>query len=115
REDYSSAVHTARDYYNSTDADNFYYTIWGGEDIHVGLYQSPDEEIAPASERTVERMASKLTITPQTRILDIGAGYGGAARYLARTYGCQVACLNLSEVENERNRAQTEEQGLSHL
>ena len=60
-------------------------------------------------------MASKLSITPQTRILDIGAGYGGAARYLARTYGCKVACLNLSEVENERNRAQTEEQGLSHL
>ena len=115
REDYSSAVNTARDYYNSTDADNFYYTIWGGEDIHVGLYQSADEEIAPASERTVERMASKLTITPQSRILDIGAGYGGAARYLARTYGCHVVCLNLSEVENERNRAQTEEQGLSHL
>src|SRR5699024_3159189 len=53
--------------------------------------------------------------TPQTRILDIGAGYGGAARYLARTYGCHVVCLNLSEVENERNRAQTAEQGLSHL
>ena len=115
RDDYSAAVNTARDYYNSTDADNFYYTIWGGEDIHVGLYQDADEAIAPASERTVERMASKLSITPQTRILDIGAGYGGAARYLARTYGCKVACLNLSEVENERNRLQTQEQGLSHL
>ncbi|MDH5777270.1 MAG: SAM-dependent methyltransferase, partial [Gammaproteobacteria bacterium] len=37
---YSEAVATARDYYNSEDADNFYNIIWGGEDIHIGLYES---------------------------------------------------------------------------
>jgi sarcosine/dimethylglycine N-methyltransferase len=110
---YSTAVNTARDYYNSGDADNFYYSIWGGEDIHVGLYQSPDEEIALASRRTVERMAGKLEITRSTHVLDIGSGYGGAARYLARTYGCQVTCLNLSEVENHRNRQNNDAQGLA--
>ena len=46
-------------------------------------------------------------------MLDLGAGYGGAARYLAGTYGCHVTCLNLSEVENERNRQLNAEQGLS--
>ena len=35
---YSTTVDTARDYYNSSDADRFYATIWGGEDIHIGLY-----------------------------------------------------------------------------
>ncbi|MDV6011734.1 methyltransferase domain-containing protein [Haloechinothrix sp. LS1_15] len=112
---YSSAVNTARDYYNSSDADNFYYVIWGGEDIHVGLYESDSEEIKAASRRTVEHMASKVKIDANTRVLDAGAGYGGAARYLAKTYGCHVTCLNLSEVENERNRQLSEEQGLSHL
>lgn len=112
---YSAVVNVARDYYNSDDADNFYYTIWGGEDIHVGLYQTPDEPIAPASVRTVERMAGKLGLSASNRVLDIGAGYGGAARYLARTYGCRVTCLNLSEVENERNRAYNAEQGLADL
>ena len=24
-------------YYDSDDADRFYYHIWGGEDIHIGL------------------------------------------------------------------------------
>jgi sarcosine/dimethylglycine N-methyltransferase len=43
---YSDTVATAREYYNSDDADNFYYTIWGGEDIHVGLYQSDDHPIS---------------------------------------------------------------------
>lgn len=112
---YSSAVHTARDYYNSSDADNFYFTIWGGEDIHVGLYEPEDGDIKEASRRTVERMASKVKIDQNTRVLDAGAGYGGAARYLARTYGCHVTCLNLSEVENERNREMSAEQGLGHL
>ncbi|WP_031464862.1 class I SAM-dependent methyltransferase [Sciscionella sediminilitoris] len=112
---YSKAVHTARDYYNSEDADNFYFSVWGGEDIHIGLYENEKEEIASASRRTVERMANKLTLTPQTRVLDVGAGFGGAARYLAETYGCHVTCLNLSEKENERNRAMNAERGLSHL
>jgi glycine/sarcosine/dimethylglycine N-methyltransferase len=112
---YSSAVHTARDYYNSEDADNFYFHVWGGNHFHIGLYQTPDEDIDAASRRTVERMLSKVEITPDTRVLDIGSGYGGAARHLARTYGCQVACLNLSEVENDRNREFNRAEGLDEL
>jgi sarcosine/dimethylglycine N-methyltransferase len=113
---YSETVNTARDYYNSEDADNFYFTIWGGEDIHVGLYKSEDEPIFDASRRTVETMAETLTnLSKDSRVLDIGAGYGGAARYLAATYGCEVVALNLSEVENERDRQMNKEQGLDHL
>jgi glycine/sarcosine/dimethylglycine N-methyltransferase len=112
---YSSTVNTARDYYNSSDADNFYAIIWGGEDIHVGMYQDDAEDIGAASRRTVEQMAADAEITADTRVLDVGAGYGGAARYLARTFGCPVTCLNLSEVENERNRELNRAQGLDHL
>lgn len=112
---YSTTVHTARDYYNSSDADNFYAIIWGGEDIHVGTYTDASEDIAVASRRTVEQMADRVPLTADTRVLDIGAGFGGAARYLAATYDCHVTCLNLSEVENERNRALTKEQKLQRL
>jgi sarcosine/dimethylglycine N-methyltransferase len=112
---YSPAVNTARDYYNSADADNFYAIIWGGEDIHIGLYEEPAEEIVTASRRTVERMSGWVRLHPDTRVLDVGSGYGGAARFLAKTYGCRVTCLNLSEVENERNRTLSREQGLDHL
>lgn len=112
---YSVAVTTARDYYNSQDADNFYFSVWGGEDIHVGIYDTPDEEIATASRRTVERMAQPLDLNGQSKVLDIGSGYGGAARYLAGIYGCRVVCLNLSEVENERNREMNREAGLDGL
>lgn len=113
---YSAAVTTAKNYYDSDDADNFYFTVWGGEDIHVGLYQSNRDSISDASRRTVERMASRLTnLNEGARVLDIGAGYGGAARFLAHRYGCRVVALNLSEVENRRDRAMNAAQGLKHL
>jgi len=115
-ENQKTAVDKAQEYYNSDDADNFYFTIWGGEDIHIGLYNSEDEPIFDASRRTIERMASKISnLDKDSKILDIGAGYGGAARYLAKKYGCQVVALNLSEVENERDRKMNEDQSLDHL
>lgn len=111
---YSEVVQTAQEYYNSDDADNFYYHIWGGEDIHIGLYQSDDEKIAVASERTVATMADSLSgVDASSRIVDLGAGYGGAARYLAKRFGCSVYCINLSETQNQRNREITEAQSLS--
>lgn len=106
---------TARSYYDSEDADTFYSRVWGGEDIHVGLYETPDEEIAAASRRTVARMAEVAGIGAGTAVLDLGAGYGGAARQLAQRLGARVHCLNLSPVENERNARLTSEQGLSEL
>jgi sarcosine/dimethylglycine N-methyltransferase len=113
---YPAAVETARGYYNSDDADHFYFHVWGGEDIHIGLYTSADEAIAPASRRTVERMAGLARgLGPESRVLDCGAGYGGAARFLADRFGCRVTALNLSEKENARNRAMNRERGLDHL
>ncbi len=99
----SAVVSTARDYYNSEDADHFYSTIWGGEDIHVGLYETDDEPIHVASHRTVQTMAGYLpALTEDSIVLDLGSGYCGAARYLAKTFGVRVKALNLSEVENQR-------------
>jgi sarcosine/dimethylglycine N-methyltransferase len=114
----SDANHTVavtRDYYNSSDADNFYATIWGGEDIHVGLYREPGETIFAASRRTVETMAALLPpLKSNHTVLDLGSGYGGSARYLARQFGCQVTCLNLSEIQNQTNRKLTAQAGLSN-
>lgn len=110
----TAAVSTARDYYNSADADTFYSSIWGGEDIHIGLYNSATDSIFDASRRTVAHIASSIQgLNSSQHVLDIGSGYAGAARYLAGKYKCQVTALNLSEVENARARALNQEQGLS--
>jgi sarcosine/dimethylglycine N-methyltransferase len=111
---HSEVVRTAREYYNSGDADGFYHNVWGGEDIHIGLYGSPGEAIAAASERTVATMAARLPkLDAHSRVIDLGAGYGGAARWLAERTGCRVTCVNLSETQNARNRALTHAAGLA--
>jgi SAM-dependent methyltransferase len=46
-------------------------------------------------------------------VLDLGAGYGGAARFLAETYGVSVLCLNLSRTQNARNRELNFRRGLA--
>lgn len=112
---YSPTVNTAREYYNSDSADSFYAKMWGGEDIHIGIYESENEPVFDASRRTVETMASHLNLSKDSVVLDIGAGYGGAARYLAQTFGCRVKCLNLSEIQNQRNRKLNEEKNLTSL
>ena len=109
----SEVVETARAYYDSADADTFYETVWGGEDIHIGLYQSPQESIADASRRTVQRMIVRVRNGPPSRrVLDLGSGYCGAARQIARELDAKVVAVNLSEVENRRARVLNDEAGL---
>ena len=110
------AVKIAQQYYDGTETDRMYAAIWGGEHIHYGIYTQPDEAIHDASLRTVETIAQTLEkIDQNSRAIDLGAGYGGAARYLAKTYGCSVCCLNLSQLQNQRNSQLNREQNLSHL
>lgn len=110
----SEAVERAEAYYDSGEADAFYQTVWGGQDIHIGLYRDDSEPIADASRRTVETMANRLQKADgTTRVLDLGAGYGGSSRYLADRFGCKATCLNLSETQNALNRTLTADAGLS--
>lgn len=111
-EDQNDGVEIARAYYDSVEADDFYKSVWGGEDIHIGLYDETDD-IRIASRRTVDHMIAKLGDVSGKRIIDLGAGYGGAARVLAGQHGAHVTCLNLSAVENDRNRELTRTAGLS--
>ncbi|MDF1792894.1 MAG: methyltransferase domain-containing protein [Thalassobaculaceae bacterium] len=95
----------AEDYYDSDDADTFYSMVWGGEDLHVGIYDDT-KVIREASDATVDRMADSLPALDQnTRILDIGAGYGGAMRRIANRFGNSATCLNISETQNDTNRS----------
>jgi sarcosine/dimethylglycine N-methyltransferase len=113
----ADAAEAARRYYGTDDVDAFYASVWGGEDIHTGIYAHEREAVADASRRTVERAAAKVAgrLGPGSTVLDLGSGYGGPARYLAGRFGCRVVALNISVPQNERHRRTNAERGLDGL
>lgn len=112
----TDAVVKAEEYYDSSPAVAFYKNVWGGEDIHIGLYRSEEEDIGAASRRTVVNMAQRLApLGSESKVIDLGAGFGGTARYLASNFGCHVTCLNVSETQNALNREMNDESGLSDM
>ena len=102
-------------YYDQIDTHNFYQKVSGGEHVHIGLFKHQNEDLEAAKKRTTEYMASLLNIDDNCRILDLGAGYGGAARYLAKTYSCRVSCLNISKRQNAINFQRNQEEELTDL
>ncbi|MFI1198165.1 methyltransferase domain-containing protein [Streptomyces sp. NPDC020883] len=108
---------TTRRYYDTSDVDGFYDAVWGGEDIHVGIYAHPQESVADASQRTVQYAADQVAdlLGPDATVLDLGSGYGGSARALAERFGCRVVALDLSERHNQRHRAANARRGLDGL
>jgi sarcosine/dimethylglycine N-methyltransferase len=103
----------AETYYDSDDADTFYSIVWGGQDLHIGLYDTTSN-IREASDLTIDEMVKMLpNLSEDARILDIGSGYGGAMRKVVRETGCDAVCLNISDVQNDTNRHRNVQQGLA--
>jgi len=80
--------------------DRFYREIWG-EHIHHGLWQSGGETADEATRRLITVVAEQARVQPGDRVCDVGCGYGGTSRALAREYGAQVTALTVSRSQYE--------------
>jgi SAM-dependent methyltransferase len=61
----------------------------------------------------IRAAAEKLELRPSSRVLDVGSGIGGPARYLAYTIGCHVTALELQADLNAIAVDLTQRSGLS--
>ena len=111
--DIASTVANTREYYDGP-ADEIYRLIWG-DNLHLGVPCGPECPHPEAMEHTNEIMSGLADLGPAIRVLDLGCGYGSTARYLARSYGCTVTGINISEKELELARLRAAEAGLEHL
>lgn len=91
-----------------------YRNLWGGDDLHVGLYDKGDMTPFEAARATTDRMVRLLPkINRSTRILILMSGFGTAARYIAANQKCKVDCLNDDKVQNAYNQAQIDKEELT--
>lgn len=66
-----------------------------------------------AQEAKLAHIAAKLDLKPGQRVLDIGCGWGGLARYLHKVSGAHVLGVTLSEEQLAYARAEAARQGLT--
>jgi ubiquinone/menaquinone biosynthesis C-methylase UbiE len=57
---------------------------------------APIDEFHSRRRLATKELAALLAPKPGDRVVDIGSGLGGPARYLANTYGCHVTGLDLT-------------------
>lgn len=108
-----SLTEAVKSYYNSKSAT--FFDIWGGEYIHYGIYTTGDESLEESSRATVARMADMIRpVDGGARIVDLGSGFGSAARFLTRR-GHRVTCVDLSAENNRVNRELNEKQGVEGI
>lgn len=72
-----------------------------------GYWKNADS-LEAAQEAKLDLVCKKLDIRPGMRVLDIGCGWGGTARYIAEKYQAEVVGVTVSEEQAELARRNTE-------
>jgi sarcosine/dimethylglycine N-methyltransferase len=105
-------VQVTKEYYDGI-AHRIYRATWDKDNHHLGIFNG-DTTFSEASNRANENFLSKLDLKRNARVLDIGSGFGGLPRFIARESGtwCHIVGLNLSERENEYARHKNKETGM---
>src|SRR2546421_10860433 len=77
-----------------------YRDAWGIH-IHHGYWQDGSEAKEVAQEQLTALLAVNAEIEHNSRILDIGCGFGGSAQYLARHFTAHVVGISISQKQIE--------------
>jgi ubiquinone/menaquinone biosynthesis C-methylase UbiE len=73
------------------------------------------DQFHPGGRAATEALAAAANPTQGSIVLDVGAGLGGAARWLAAHFECHVTCLDLTSEYCEAAEALTKFTGLASL
>ena len=78
--------------------DRFYRRIWG-EHVHHGLWTDPTFTAEEAVRHLVHEVAREAHLSDETRVCDVGCGYGAPARLWAQNYGARITGFTVSEAQ----------------
>jgi cyclopropane-fatty-acyl-phospholipid synthase len=76
-------------------------------------FASPEMGLDAAQEAKLAHIAAKLDLRPGQKVLDIGCGWGGMARFIHKVSGAEVLGVTLSEEQLKYARRVAGEQGIA--
>jgi tocopherol O-methyltransferase len=82
------------------DLDPFYREIWG-EHVHHGLWTDARATPKEAARRLIDVVAGQARVKRGDAVCDVGCGYGGTARVLAREHAASVTALTISKAQHD--------------
>ncbi|MFC9298223.1 class I SAM-dependent methyltransferase [Streptomyces sp. NPDC057011] len=91
----------------------FYEHVLGPSMVYSCAYWSPGTTLEQAQRDKLDLVCRKLALTPGTRLLDVGCGWGSMALHAAREYGVQVTGITLSREQAAYARKRVAEEGLA--
>lgn len=96
------------------DLGNEFYRLWLDEEMlyTCAFFPQQDSSLEEAQTAKMERVARKLALEPDERVVDAGCGWGAFALYIARVHGCRVRAFNISEEQIAWARRRCRELGL---
>ncbi len=83
---------------------DFYRRMLDARMIYSCAYWDGAHSLDEAQERKLDLVCRKLQLAPGQRLLDIGCGWGGLARFAAERYGVEVIGVTVSKEQAELAR-----------
>lgn len=78
-------------------SNEFYEQMLGPHMQYTCGYWKRAHTLAEAQEHKLDLICRKLQLKKGERVLELGCGWGGFARFAAANYGCSVVAYNISE------------------
>ena len=102
------AFHIGQHHYDI--GNNFYQAMLDRRMIYSCAYWKDASDLDTAQEAKLNLVCRKIGLKPGMRVLDIGCGWGGAAKFAAERYGVEVYGVTVSK--EQAKQAQSTCQGL---
>ncbi len=83
---------------------DFYAHMLGPRMQYTCAYWKDADNLVEAQEAKLELICRKLELKPSDKVLELGCGWGGFAKYAAERYGCEVTGCNISKEQVEYAR-----------
>lgn len=104
----------AADIHYHYDLSNDFYRLWLDRDMvySCAYYETGAADLDSAQQAKLRHLCRKLRLAPGERLLDVGCGWGGLARFAAREYGAEVYGITLSREQLALARERVLAEGL---